>query len=340
MTIQENILLKEHTTFHIGGAATYFVEVSTIDELQKAVSFAKEKKLKIFILGGGSNVLVSDSGFEGLVIKIVIKGRELKELGEGKVEVVAGAGEEWDAFVGFVVDQNLFGLENLSYIPGSVGATPVQNIGAYGSEVKDTISWVEVFNSESNELEKFTNEQCKFAYRDSYFKKSEGKKYIIIRVAFLLSRNGKLSTDYKDVKDYIATNNIFDLTLQKVREIITAIRIKKLPDVKLIGTAGSFFKNPIVPIQHYKDLLELYPTMPHYVLDTETVKVPAAWILDNLCGFKGYRDGEVGVYQNQALVLVNFGGGNADQVAELAEKMIACVKEKTKIVLEKEVQYI
>ncbi len=212
MTIQENILLKEHTTFKIGGPAQYFVEIFTIDELQKAVSIAKEKSLPIFILGGGSNILVADSGFQGLVIKICIKGKEMRELSNEKVEVIVGAGEDWDSFVGYTVEHNLFGLENLSYIPGSVGATPVQNIGAYGTEVKDTISWVEVFNTEKNSIEKFSNKECLFDYRDSYFKKTEGKKYIIIRVAFLLSRHGTLSIDYKDVRDYIAANNLSDLT--------------------------------------------------------------------------------------------------------------------------------
>jgi UDP-N-acetylmuramate dehydrogenase len=340
MIIQENIPLKDYTTFRIGGPARYFVEISTIDELQKAVSFAKEKSLSVFILGGGSNMLVSDNGFSGVVIKISIMGKELHEQDSERVEVIAGAGEEWDAFVGYTVSENLHGLENLSLIPGNVGAAPVQNIGAYGTEVKNTISWVEVFNTETYSLEKFTNTECLFEYRDSYFKKPEGKKYVITRVAFVLTRNGSLSTDYKDVRDYIAAHASTDLSLQKVRDIIIAIRIKKLPDVKLVGTAGSFFKNPIIPIAQYQILLETYPDMPRYVVNVELVKIPAAWILDNLCGFKGYRDGEVGVYQNQALVLVNFGGGTATQISKLAEKMIACVKEKTNIVLEKEVQII
>lgn len=350
MNVQENIPLKDFTTFRIGGSARYFAVVISIEELKEAAAYAKERSLPIFVLGGGSNILVSDQGFPGLVIKIKIQGIESKEVDHNKVEVIAGAGEDWDQFVGNMVEHGLYGIENLSLIPGSVGAAPVQNIGAYGVEAKDTLSWVEVFNIETGEIEKLTNVQCAFTYRDSIFKKPEGKKYIITRVAFLLSKEGKLSTAYKDVAEYIKNNNVIDLTLQKIRDIVIDIRTKKLPDVKEIGTAGSFFKNPIIPKSTFEELLKQYPELPGYVVVSSPAfpkegvggvyKIPAAFLLDKLCGFKGYRDGNVGVYKTQALVLVNFNGATAKEIFSLSEKMIACVKEKTNIILEREVQLI
>jgi UDP-N-acetylmuramate dehydrogenase len=341
-TIQEHISLKDLTTFKIGGEARFFATVHSIDELKGALAWAKEKHLEIFVLGGGSNILMGDKGWDGLVIKIEIKGIELK----GN-ELVGGAGENWDSFVGYAVEHGLYGIENLSLIPGSVGATPVQNIGAYGVEVKDTISWVESINSETGELKIFNNNECGFAYRDSFFKKPEGKKYIITRVAFNLKKEGILSTEYRDIKKYIEENKILDLTLQKIRDIVIDIRTKKLPDVRIIGTAGSFFKNPIISLSDYQNLLTRYPDLPGYSQKSafagataDTIKIPAAWMLDNLCGFKGYKEGDVGVYKNQALVLVNFGNAKAQDIFDLSEKMIACVKEKTNIILEREVQMI
>ncbi len=288
MKIQEHISLKEFTTFRIGGPARYFITASSIDELKAAILFAEEKHLPLFILGGGSNVLVSDEGFPGVVIKIEMKGREIKELDldTQNVEVIAGAGEEWDSFVEYCVSYGLYGIENLSYIPGSVGAAPVQNIGAYGSEVKDSLSWVEVFNTEKKEIETFSKEECIFGYRDSIFKKTEGKKYVITRVAFLLSRNGTLNINYKDITEYIKNNTIEEVSLQKVRDIVVDIRKKKLPDVREVGTAGSLFKNPIIEKTRYEELVKIYPLMPQYPINETQVKIPAAWILDTICGLK------------------------------------------------------
>jgi UDP-N-acetylmuramate dehydrogenase len=314
---------------------------TSVEILQGAITWASQHTMPVFILGGGSNVLISDKGFNGLVIKIEITGVATKNLSDTIFEVVAGAGENWDEFVGSMVAQNIFGLENLSRIPGTVGAAPVQNIGAYGVEVKNFVSWVEVFNKETLTLEIVNNDQCQFNYRDSIFKKPEGKKYVITRVAFLLSSEPNLQLEYKDIVNYITEHNIAELTLQKVRDIIIDIRTKKLPDLKLYGTAGSFFKNPIIWTSHYKELVQQYPEMPFFPMDDEhMVKIPAAWLLDKLCGFKGYREGNVGIYQNQALVLVNFGNATAEEIFRLSEKMIKCVEEKTKIKLEREVQII
>ncbi len=349
MKITENVLLRDLTTFRIGGLARFFVVVKNIAELQEALVFAQSKQIPIFILGGGSNILVSDNGFAGLVIKIEITGIEIIPKDATHVEMIGGAGEIWDTFVKRAVQEGLYGIENLSLIPGSVGATPVQNIGAYGCEVKDTISWVETVHCETGEIKLFTNPECHFEYRNSYFKTEEGKKYSITRVAFLLTKEGIVNTQYKDITEYIKNNSVIDITLQKVRDIVIAIRTKKLPDVKKIGTAGSFFKNPVIKKELYEELLKIYPELPAFSTPPypgrglgggEFVKIPAAWLLDKVCGFKGFREGDVGVYQNQALVLVNFGNATAQEINNLADNMIACVQEKTKIILEKEVQII
>ncbi|MBX4197929.1 UDP-N-acetylmuramate dehydrogenase [Candidatus Parcubacteria bacterium] len=341
MQPQEHILLKDFTTFRIGGPARYFVAVKNTEELREAIQFAHSKQLPIFVLGGGSNVLISDKGFPGLVIKIEIKGIEYKEREGEDVEVIVGAGENWDDAVGHIVSRGLSGLENLSLIPGSVGAAPVQNIGAYGAEVKDTISWVEVFNTETYTLEQCSKEQCQFDYRDSIFKKPEGKKYVITRVGFKLSKKPNVNITYKDISNYISEHKVEDLSIQKIRDIVIEIRTKKLPNLKEYGTAGSFFKNPVVLKEQYDELVKKYSGLPGFTGASHgDVKIPAAWILDTLCNFKGYRDGDAGVYKNQALVLVNFGSATAEDISSLSEKMIACVKEKTSITLEKEVQII
>jgi UDP-N-acetylmuramate dehydrogenase len=334
--IEENISLKEYTTFRIGGPARFFSRVKTVSELQEALAFAKQKSLPVFILGGGSNILISDEGFAGLVIKIEIRGINIK-----KEIVTAGAGVVWDELVAYAVKNNLRGVENLSFIPGTVGAAPVQNIGAYGAEVKDVISWVEAVHSDTGEIKKFKNTNCQFAYRYSFFKTPEGKKYIITSVEFTLSKDAPLNTSYKDITEYISTHSIQapELTVQRVRSIVIDIRTKKLPDWGAIGTAGSFFKNPIVSKEKHAELLQKFPEIISYSFG-EKIKLSAAWLLDKLCSFKGYRDGDVGVYKNQALVLVNFGSASAFDIKSLADKMSSCVKEKTGIALEREVEYI
>ena len=347
MNIQENVPLAPFTTFRIGGVARFFVQVRSVADVEEAAAFAKGKK--VFILGGGSNLLISDSGFDGLVIKNEIMGvdEESVTASDGRIytRIISGAGESWDSLVEYtVVKKGLYGLENLSLIPGTVGATPVQNIGAYGAEAKDTIEWVEVYNPATKQIERLSNADCKFAYRDSIFK-HERKGNIILRVAFLLAKNGQLNTEYKDLKNYFATK-ITPPSLCDVRDAVIKIRTDKLPDISKIGTAGSFFKNAMVTREQYQELLKKYPNMPVFSLSAsnsggnEMVKVPVAWILDNVCGFKGVKRGQVGVYQNQALVLVNFGGGTAQQIKDLANEMIASVKEKTGIDISPEVEYV
>lgn len=341
MDFLENISLKEYTTFRIGGDARYFIHTKQIHDLQIAIAFAQSRNLPVFVLGGGSNILVSDDGFPGLVIKMEIIDTIINEEKKGEVIVSAGAGIMWDDLVAETVKNDLHGLENLSLIPGTVGAAPVQNIGAYGAEVKDSIEWVEALDQETGVMKHFSNAECQFKYRWSFFKTPEGKKYIITRVGFKLKKNGELNTSYKDIAEYIKTNNVTDLSLQKVRDIVIDIRTKKLPNIKEYGTAGSFFKNPIIKKSLYQELIKKFPELRSFPTDDpDTIKISAAWMLDNLCAFKGYREGDVGVYKNQALVLVNFGKGTAIDIKNLAQKMIDCVQKKTGITLEREVEYL
>lgn len=348
MEMLENVLLKEFTTFRTGGAARWFFRVQSVEELKEAVLFSQRLNLRnskgstfakpFFVLGGGSNVLVSDDGYAGLVIKMEIGGVDFEEKENNLVHVTAGAGENWDAFVAKTVARGLVGLENLSLIPGTVGASPVQNIGAYGREVKDIIFEVETFDTETLKIKKFFSEECRFGYRDSFFKHSEGKKYIITRVTFALQKNGILKTDYKDVQEYFLKHAITGASVSDVRNAVIAIRTAKLPDVREYGTAGSFFKNPIVSNNLANEVLRKYPDIPLYPAGTDTKKISAGWLLDKVCRLKGVEAGRVGTYKNQALVIVNHGGATTKEVLEFAKSLQKQVKEKTGVSLEFEVQ--
>ena len=387
MIIEEHVPLAPLTTFKIGGKARYFCRAQSVADVEKAAASSKEKKIPMRVLGGGSNVLIADDGFSGLVVKIDILGIEFNEHGSS-VEAVVGAGEVWDDFVALCVEKGLYGVENLSGIPGTVGAAPIQNIGAYGTEVKETVLWVEVFDTKSGEVKKLTNEQCRFGYRDSMFKHTEGKSLIVVRVALRLRKTGVPNIGYKDLKEYFygefdssfpkacppisrrggdesASRRISDKkenpsahqneplplrkgelpTLTEIREAVIEIRGRKFPDLKKFGTAGSFFKNPIIPKVQFDALKQKYPNLPGFPLESRisnlaSVKVPLAWILDNVCGLKGAVAGKVGLFERQPIVLVNFADASADEVRAFADSVIRTVKEKTNIDVEWEVQSI
>jgi UDP-N-acetylmuramate dehydrogenase len=336
--IQKNVSLKEYTTFRIGGPADFFSIVTNEDELIEALNFSKKNKIPFFVLGGGSNLLVADAGYRGIVIKMEMKGVTYEENGND-VKVTAYAGEDWDKFVDETVEKGLYGLENLSYIPGTVGASPVQNVGAYGSEAKDTIDSVYVLDVKNDEYITLSNAECKFAYRDSLFKHNPGR-YIVISVAFNLKKKGKLNTGYKDIQEYFTFKKIAEPTLKQVRDAVIEIRQRKLPDIKHYGTAGSFFKNVIVAKSQAQELLERYPEMILHPVNEKKVKIPIAWVLDNLCGFRGVKKGNVGTYKNQALVIINLGNATAAEIIALAQKMVDGVYEKTGIEIEPEVEYV
>lgn len=280
MNIKTDQNLKDHTTFKIGGKIDFYTEIKNIADLKEALFFAEEKNIPFKIIGGGSNILANDNGFAGLVIKNNIKGIEYTEDKKG-VHVSCGAGENWDYFVGQTVDQNLFGLENLSLIPGTVGASPIQNIGAYGAEVKKIIEWVEVFNAKTKKIKKFLNKECNFSYRNSIFKKRENEHLIVTRVSFLLQKNGSTFIGYRDLADYFVRRGIARATPVEVREAVIEIRTMKMPDLTKIGTAGSFFKNPVVTSEEYEALKKRFSGIPGHA-EEGSMKVSAAWIIDKL----------------------------------------------------------
>lgn len=323
--------LAQYTTFRTGGQARFLINVTNIASIKAAINFACDKKLPYFVIGGGSNLLVSDQGYDGLVIKLKIQGVEFPE----RTLLIAGASEHWDDVVAVAVSKNLAGIENLSYIPGSVGATPVQNIGAYGTEIKEVIEWVEVFDPEIMDIRKLSNAECRFGYRDSFFKSERGKKLIVLRVAMRLVAGGKPNLTYKDLGNYFATAP--EPTLLEVRKAVIEIRKKKLPDISEVGTAGSFFKNPIITEEKYNKLLNQYPELPFFPAGNGFKKIPLAWVLDKVCQLKGYRDGNVGLYETQPLAIVNFGGATSLEIKKLAQKIFDEVKNKTEIEIEWEV---
>jgi UDP-N-acetylmuramate dehydrogenase len=333
MNIQENVSLAQYTTFKVGGPAKFFCLIKKEDELLEAVKFAEQNNLPVFIIGGGSNLLVSDSGYSGLVIKLDIKGIIFSSN-----KVIACAGEDWDDFVQETLDKGFNGLENLSAIPGTVGASPVQNIGAYGVEVADFIEEVRVFDTKNHNFISVSNKDCQFAYRDSVFKHQKGR-FVVVSVTFNLKQDGKTNLSYKDLEEYFDKKKT-NPNPKEVREAVIEIRSKKLPDWKKWGTAGSFFKNPIIGIQKYVDLKQHYPDLPGFPDCDGNIKVSLAWILDKVCNAKNLAVGNAFVYEKQALVLVAKPGASASDILELSRKIQDLVKEKTGIVIEAEVEWV
>lgn len=336
---QENVALRQHTTLKTGGFATIFVEITNEAELQAAYQFAGERSLPVLILGSGSNMLVADEGFPGLVIKIDLRGSRYIKLAEepDKVLLEVQAGESLDAVVAQSIADGWYGLENLSAIPGTVGATPVQNVGAYGVEVADIIHSVKVYDRDTDSIKIFANEACAFAYRHSLFKTSKGERYVVVAVTFLLTKNFVPKISYTDLKNYFGD---YVPTALEVRTAVQEIRSKKFPDWTIVGTAGSFFKNPIIPKSEAVALLAAYPLLPVYEVNENTVKIPLGFILDKVCGLKGFTDGVVGLYAAQALVLVHDGTATAKEILNFVALIQEKVFEKTKIKIEPEVRYI
>ncbi len=338
MNIQENVSLAQYTTFQVGGPARFFCHVRSEDDLLEAVKFGKEKNLRMFILGGGSNVLISDKGFPGLVIKIELKGVEYKKSGTSTI-VSAAAGEMWDELVASCVEKGLYGIENLSAIPGTVGATPVQNIGAYGVDISSTVHKVHALDRKTMQYAELSNDQCKFAYRDSYFLQNR-THYIITRVEYKLSSDGQVNAKYKDVAEYFAKKKITEPSLQDVRNAIIDIRWNKLPDWKKWGTAGSFFKNPLVSSKKFAELRQEFPGIVGYPEPDGRVKVALGWILDNICNVKGLCNDGACVYEKQALVIITKPGASAAEVVNLSQELMRRVKEKTGIEITGEVEWV
>ena len=335
MNIQTNFSLKKYNTFGIDAKATAFVSATSIEELKYILS----KNSEIFILGGGSNMLLTQD-IQKLVVHIDLKGKEIVEENDDFAIVKAQAGENWHEFVLWCIDQNFGGIENLSLIPGNVGTTPIQNIGAYGVEIKDTMLSCEALNKKTLEIETFTNAQCKFEYRESVFKNELKNQYIITSVSFKLSkRNHNVSTTYGAIETELQNQNIKNPTLKDVSNAVIAIRKSKLPDPKELGNSGSFFKNPIISNEAYEKAKELHPEMPHYVVSETHVKVPAGWLIEQ-AGFKGKRFGDAGVHKNQALVLVNYGTATGAEIVALSRNIQQTILEQFGIAIEAEVNII
>lgn len=338
MDISENVSLSEHTTLRLGGPARFFVSVTSIEELREALTFAKEKKLPLYVLGGGSNTLFADEGWNGLVVRISILGRVYEEDSKGDARAIVCAGEVWDQLVEETVAQGLWGLENLSRIPGTVGAAPVQNIGAYGVEVKDVIDWVEVLDIHTGDLHILSADECAFGYRDSVFKHRGGRDYIVTRVAFRLSTHPNPRLEYKDLREYFGSRT--DVSVKEVRDAVNAIREKKFPSLSKVGTAGSFFKNPIIKKTLHQELQGWFGApVPAYEVDDEHVKIPLAWVLEHL-GWKGKCEMHMGCWEEQPLIIVHHGGGTAGELILFAHKIMQDVQERTTIKIVPEVNIV
>jgi UDP-N-acetylmuramate dehydrogenase len=319
MKIEENISLRNLTTFRIGGRARYFCEANSVDDINKAVLFAEKNSLPVFILGGGSNILISDSGFPGLTIKINLRGISIEDKND-EIIIVAGAGESWDGFVGHLIENKIFGLELLSGIPGTVGASPVQNIGAYGDEVAQFIEWVNVFDTRTKKIRKLSNSECGFSYRDSIFKKEEGKFLIITEVTFRVPKKELFNQRHSEIlAELSATGTPMNgVRAEDIRRAVLSVRERKLPDLSVYGTAGSFFKNPEVDKKLVDFLVEKYPDMPVFeVKNSGLKKLSAGWLIENAGNAKGMKRGGVGIYEKHALVIVNYGDGKANEIFSL-----------------------
>ncbi len=332
----KNQSLKAFNTFGVNEIADSFVEVSNVEELKQALDLGFDHRL---ILGGGSNVLFAKR-FEGLVIRNRILGIRKLEHAENQVVVEVGAGENWHEFVRWCLSSGFGGLENLSLIPGTVGAAPIQNIGAYGVEQDQLFISLEALDLQSGELKTFEKTDCQFDYRHSVFKGTLKGRYCITLVRYRLTTKGhKLNLSYGAVSETLERAGIGDPTIEEVSDAVISIRQSKLPDPAQIGNAGSFFKNPIVPNDLYDQLQRNYSSIPGYKISEDNVKIPAGWLIET-CGWKGYRSNGVGIYERHALVLVNHGGGSGSELRALAEKIIESVKGRFGITLIPEVNII
>ena len=338
LTIQSNVSLKSYNTFGIDVTTRYLVEVDNDQDIQTLLQLPDIQSLPKLILGGGSNLLLTQD-FNGLVIKINIKGIETIKENQDYVWLRAGAGESWHEFVMYCVERGLGGIENLSLIPGTVGAAPMQNIGAYGVEIKDTFDRLEAVDIATGVKRIFTNTDCRFGYRDSVFKNEVKGQYIISNVLFRLDKNPVFHTSYGDIQKTLEQMGVKELTIKAISEAVIKIRRSKLPDPAEIGNAGSFFKNPEIPTSQYEALRNEYPELSGYIINEEIVKVPAGWLIEQ-CGWKGKRFGNIGVHARQALVLVNYGGGKGIEIKQLAERIQTSVEERFGIHLHTEVNFV
>ncbi len=333
MEIHENYPLKPYNTFSIDAKAKFFNSFSFVEELEETLLMYSE--YPVFILGGGSNILFTKD-YNGAVLKNDIKGIELQHEDADHVYVKVGAGENWHQFVLHCIDHNWAGIENLSLIPGNIGASPIQNIGAYGVELDDVFWSLEAFHLFEKRIHTFTREDCEFGYRNSIFKERYKDQFAIISVTFQLKKKPIFHTDYGAITEELEKMGVKDLSIKAVSQAVINIRSSKLPDPQKIANAGSFFKNPEVPTEKYETLKLQFPNFVAYPLAKGSVKLAAGWMIEQ-CGWKGYRKGDAGCHANQALVLVNYGNATGKEIYDLSEEILQSVKKKFDVVLEREV---
>ncbi|ADX68386.1 MULTISPECIES: UDP-N-acetylmuramate dehydrogenase [Weeksella] len=339
MEIRENYSLKYYNTFRLSVVARYFIEAKSLEDLQFALDFAKEKSLQLLFLGGGSNVLFLDN-FDGLVIKLSLKGISIVKETEDIVWIKAMAGENWHQFVLSTLDKGFGGLENLSLIPGNVGTAPMQNIGAYGVEIKDTLIEVEALKILDNTIHIFSKEACRFGYRESIFKNEEKGNFVLVSATFeLTKRSHQLKTSYGAIQQELTLEGISTPTIKDISSAVIKIRQSKLPDPDVIPNSGSFFKNPSVSVEKYRELQTSYPEIVAYPNADGSMKIAAGWLIEN-AGWKGKRFGDAGVHAKQALVLVNYGNATGEEIYKLSEKIVTDIYAKYGIYMEREVNVI
>jgi len=335
--IEHNISLKPYNTFGIDVQAKAFGRFTSVDEL-KELLVNRDREMPLFILGGGSNVLLTrDLPF--FVLKNEILGVDVMSETDTHLVLKAGSGVEWHSFVRYTVENGWGGIENMSLIPGSVGASPMQNIGAYGAEIKDTFVSLEALHIESLELHTFNKEECAFGYRESVFKRALKDQYVIVSVTYELAKNPKINTTYGAIQSEIEVMGVTDVTVDTVSQAVMNIRRSKLPDPKELGNAGSFFKNPLVSKAVFEQIQANYPDAPHYPQETGEEKLAAGWLIEK-AGWKGKRIGNCGVHERQALVLVNYGGATGNEVYDLSTQIIADIQSKFGVTLEREVNIL
>jgi UDP-N-acetylmuramate dehydrogenase len=333
LNIEKNISLKKYNTFGINAKAKRFISVNSLEELKEVIAVKRD----IFLLGGGSNLLLT-SDVDKLVVHLNLKGITVNDTEKDFVYVTSEAGENWHEFVLWCISQNYGGLENLSLIPGNVGTSPIQNIGAYGVELKDTFYQLEALEITTGKIKIFNTKDCLFGYRNSIFKNKLKGKYIIINVTFKLRKtNHKISASYGAISTHLHQNK--NPTIKDISDAVIAIRNSKLPDPKEIGNSGSFFKNPVIDLNSFSKLQEKFIDIPHYIVTKDKIKVPAGWLIEQ-CGFKGKRYGDAGVHAKQALVLVNFNNATGKEILNLAKRIQQKVKDIFDITLEIEVNVI
>ncbi|UFH31224.1 UDP-N-acetylmuramate dehydrogenase [Chryseobacterium sp. C-71] len=337
--MHENFSLKPYNTFGVEANARYFAEVNSVDELKETLKLSNIKTLPLLFIGGGSNILLTKD-FEGLAIQLHLKGISEEIINENEVLVTAQAGENWHEFVMFCLNKNYGGLENLSLIPGNVGTSPMQNIGAYGTEIKDVFVECKVLNLETIELETLSAEQCRFGYRDSIFKQEGKGKYVILEVTFRLTTDNHLiKTEYGAIQSELQNLDIENPTIQDISKVVINIRQSKLPDPKVIGNAGSFFKNPTIPLTQFEELTQKFENIQGYP-NRDFVKVPAGWLIEQ-CGWKGKQIGNVASHKLQSLVIINAtGNATGKEIFDFSTMIIDSVKDKFGIELEREVNII